>query len=299
LDEIVMVGGPPADVAAKGTDLHEVMELFDSAKTYEDLTEMFRKKREGATYDVVKYDHMKALPRLWRFWCSEVKAREEGGWKVKKEGWTEMDWSLFAKREFKTRMQAVKMCGSVDLLLTSPERKKADRKYIVIDYKTGGTASISEDYKRQLMTYGLLVAEKYEIPYAEIADRISLALFFPMAKIKDEESIDESVAEKEMLRNLKYLKYTKDDLDDLVREVNGVIAETGTRDWSKIDPIHDSELKYTCSWCPFNGSGPEQGEIPGFIGCPRTRERGYKTADGVKFVTKADAKVLEQMSVRK
>jgi len=298
LAEFVPVGGPPVDVQAKGTDLHEVMELFDSGKTIDDLTDMIREKQKAAEYDTSKYDHMRSIPRLWQFWTKHVKVKEDAGWKVKKEGWLNMDWASFSKRVTKTRMKEVQMVGAVDLMLVSQERKKDDRRYEVIDYKTGGTASISPDYARQLMIYGLLIAEKYGIPYEEIPDRVSLSLFFPMAKVKDEEAVDEAVAEKEMLRNLKELKYTREDLDEVVKKVNDTISATNSTDWEKMDPKVIASMKFSCNWCPFLGSTPDQGP-DGFRGCELTSLQGKTTPEGVKFMTKADAKVYEQMNVKK
>jgi hypothetical protein len=275
--EVVGHGGKSVDVQAKGLDCHEIMENFDSTKTFEDLCDMIKAKQSAAEYDIEKYDLLKSAPRLWSFWQTQVKAREDLGYKTSKEGWKNFSIS-----------KAGQFVGAIDLCLYGP-----DGDVWIFDYKTGGTAKMSDEYGRQLMIYAIAIAQQEGIPFDQIPDRIHLALVYPMAGVKDEEATDPEVAEKMMLKTIKTLNYTKADLEGVVQFVDGVVDGTSGTDWEAIDRTMDAKMGFYCSWCPYIGTIKSQSEIEGFKPCDLTYKNDYRSQRGLTFITKAESKRLQ------
>jgi RecB family exonuclease len=274
--QVVPHGGATIEVQAKGLDCHEIMENFDSTKTYDDLVRMIQEKQSSADYDTEKYDLLKSAPRLWRFWQDQVKSREDLGWKTAKEGWKNFHIS-----------KAKSFVGAIDLCLYGPNGE-----VWIIDYKTGAQAKMSDDYARQLMIYSIAIGQQLGYSLDDIPEKIHLALFYPMANVKPEEESDPTICEKEMLRNLKVLEYTRFDLDGVIEFVDSVVDGTTHTDWENLDPVKDANMGYWCSWCPLLGSVKAQSKVESFKPCELTYKSGSRSSRGLKFITKAEAKKL-------
>jgi hypothetical protein len=274
-DEFIPVGSEPAAVSEKGLVFHEIAEQMTSSMSYEDLIRVAQERLSVAQFDTEKYPVIKSFPRFWQFWEKQVKSREALGFVVSKEGW--QNFSIGKVDNF---------VGAIDLML-----RGADGTIYIYDYKSGGTAKISDEYARQLMIYALAAGQKMGYDLETIVDKIHCSLFFPLAGLKDEELTDSTVAAKASLKNLKTLEFTVDDLKGVINKVNEVYDATELTDWTKVDGM-SGDISYACSWCPFCGSIKSQSKCDNFTPCELSYKSGMRSQRGISFVIKEKAKSI-------
>lgn len=268
INDFVMTGGKVADVLDKGTCAHEVCEWYDSSKTEEELRKYMIEHMAKFDFDKEKYDLSLMIPRFLAFWRTQVASREAQGFKVVKEGWKNF------------QIGSVKnWVGALDLVV------EKDGEVFVFDYKTGGTAKISPEYQRQLMIYALAKGQEYGYDFDQIVDKVHVALFFPIAGLKDEEQTDPAIAEKNALKSLKSLVLKKEDLEALVLEVEKASAETDITSWNDVDGM-TGNMGFWCSWCPYVGSVASQSAHKDFTPCQLSYDSGCRSLRGVKFQKK-------------
>jgi hypothetical protein len=273
INEIIQIGGKEVAVQRKGLDFHQIAEWMESIHDLNDLKKYAANYLKDATYDTEKYNVAKSMPRFYRFWETQVMMREALGWTYAKEGWQ----NFTIKNGNKDLGPFV---GAIDLALYGPNGE-----VFIIDYKSGSSAKISDDYARQLMIYALAIGQKKGYDNAVIAEKIKLALFFPLAGLKDEEDTDSKVCEKAVLKNLKTLEYTKEDLEKTIQEINDIIDKSEDTDWKSITG-NDGKLSYSCSYCPFIGSIQSQSKLKEFTPCDASYKAGLRSQRGIKFVKK-------------
>jgi RecB family exonuclease len=271
IDEIYPVEDYSAEAASKGTSFHEIAEFMDSSKSYEDLVAFAKSHLENADFDTEKYPIIKTMPRFWEFWEHRIKQSEALGFTLSKENWEHFT------------IADTKFVGAIDVLLIN----KSTGEVKIYDYKSGGTAKVSDDYKRQLTIYALAIGQRlgYDIP--TIVKKISTFLFFPLAKIENEEATDSTVARTAMLKSIKELKLRIEDLTSLVEELRVLIAESNSSKWDELK-TDDASIGFYCSWCPYLGSIPEQCDgDAAFLGCRLTYLQGLKSPRSMKFARKS------------
>lgn len=239
----LQVSGRDAEVQTKGLAFHEIAEEMNSTITLEQLLEITNKKIDNFNYDKEKYPIEKAIPKFFMFWQEYVKPLEEKEFTYQKEIWIN---DILANS---------KITGAIDLLLINKETKEA----VIFDYKTGQTAKI-DGYENQLMLYAYAIKNQLNTTF----DKIKTYLFFPLAGLKDDLS-SEDLIRKSMMKSLKQLIYTEDQLDEMINQYKSIITESAITKWSEFDLETNATMDYGCTWCGFLGSRF----------CPTSQKQGF------------------------
>jgi hypothetical protein len=262
-DELVVIGRD-AEVATKGLAFHEIAEHMDSTKTEADLYEMAKEVLGTKDFDQEKYPVIKAIPRFYMWWQEYVKKYEDQGYTLYRENWEN------------SKLDDKPLVGAIDVLLIN-EKTKDVRIY---DYKTGSTAKIA-GYENQLLLYVYMIAKRLGI---SDYSKLQTYLFFPLAGLKDENNEDpKKTTEKMMLKTMKQLIFTEQDVNDVITNFKNIINETESIDWDKWDAVQNATMSFACSFCSFVGHSKH---------CPLSYASNCRFPRKAVVMTKEEAKKL-------
>lgn len=252
----------PADnvLANKGLSFHETVEHYNGSNK-DELRELLKKNIETYQVDTEDFDVNEGLERFFIWWEKCIEPKKAQGYTVSCEKWS---GGFIAGEEF---------CGKLDLILESPDKVE------IVDYKTSKTMNPA-NYKNQLVLYAYMEGQKRGWSIKQIAENISLKLFFPIAKIENADTLEERAMKsyKEVLINEDIIKEViKDYYEKTVNQINAT-------DWTKCT---DFNMSYSCSWCPYCGAKPN-GD---FIGCPATVTAGLEMPEG-SFIAKKERTIV-------
>lgn len=248
----------PADTEAadKGLVFHETVENYHTGMEHDALFKILESKIAEYKVDTTKYDEHGALERFFLFWNEFVAKKELAGFEVKQESWAN---GIIEGENF---------CGALDLFLD-----RGDKCYI-FDYKSAKTCSASK-YKNQLVLYAYLIGQSKGWTNEQIAENIKLVIFFPLS----EQSTPVTMEDK-MLASVKEIKFTAADVEKIIGEFIQTIKEIKATDWENMNFDTMGNCGFTCRWCPFIGSIPNN---EGFRGCTASYDMGYRQERGVKY----------------
>jgi len=262
--ELVVVGKENS-LAAKGLSFHEIAEFMDSTKTLKQLTSFAKKHLKDVTFDQEKYPVIKTIPRFYLWWQEYIKKFEEQGFELFRENW-----------EY-GKIDESPIVGAVDVLLINRKTKEVK----IIDYKTASQAKIA-GYENQLILYAYLLSKRLKIKEEDITKKIETYVFFPMAGLKDEEATDTEIAQKMMMKSMKQLVYSLDDVDNTLAEFRGIIKESESIDWEKSNPKDNATMSFACSFCDICGHQ---------VLCPLSYEAKLRFPRKAKIYLKSDKKL--------
>jgi hypothetical protein len=263
IDELVVVGRD-AEVTTKGLSFHQIAENMDSSKTEADLYKMAQEVLGTFDFDKEKYPVIKAIPRFYMWWQEYIKKYEDQGYTLYRENWEN------------SKIDDQPLVGAIDVLLIN-EKTNDVRIY---DYKTGSTAKIS-GYENQLLLYVYMIAKRLGITDYS---KIQTYLFFPLAGLKDEDNDDpKKTTEKMMLKTMKQLVFSEQDVKDVITNFEGIIKETGKIDWKNFDPVQNATMSFACSFCGFVGH-PKH--------CPLSYQSNCRFPRKATVMTKEESKKL-------
>jgi len=261
----LVVSGRESPLAAKGLSFHEIAEWMDSSKTLRGLTTFAKKKLKDATFDQEKYPIIKAIPRFYYWWQDYIKKYEEQGFELFRENW-----------EY-GKIDEHNVIGAIDVLLINPKTKEVK----IVDYKTSSQAKLN-GYENQLLLYVYLLSKRLKIKEEDITKKIETYGFFPLAGLKDEELSDPEIAKKMMMKNMKQLVYTIEDVDNALKEFRDIIKESDNTDWENIDPKEAATMSFACSFCDACGHQ---------LLCPISYQAGLRFPRKAKIHLKSDKKL--------
>lgn len=247
------------ELADKGTAFHETAEHYVTGQSHEEAKNYLHERCKALNVDVEKYNEDAALERFFIFWEEFVAKRENEGWKVFKEA------------EVRNKINGEDFIGFLDLCLESP-----DGDIIITDYKSGKSGNASS-YKTQQVLYAYMKGIEKGWSIEETAKRVKLYIFFPFT----EQSKPITQFDK-MLASVKEIKYSAQDMEDIINDLVNTVNSSNTVDWVNIDKQSLAEFNYTCNFCPFLGS-VEDGEFPG---CKCSYDKGFRQKRGLKFTSK-------------
>ena len=135
--------------------------------------------------------------------------------------------------EFKFDLDDNNFTGRLDVLLEKP-----DGTFHIIDYKTGKSTNTSY-YVDQMMLYTWALHKQFNIPEAELLDRVKVNVYFALA---DQEKEDP-------LKVFKEIKFTKDTLAKTRDHFKNLITQIEGNTW---DP-EEANLNRMCEFCAFCG----------------------------------------------
>ena len=245
---------PNNELANKGLAAHETFEAYKTGMPKEELYKVLNEniKKYNVNTDVYSYDS--AMEKFFAFWEYFIAPKEKAGWKVSQEGWINgvLDGEHFV--------------GALDLMIS-------DENHIeIFDYKTSKTAK-ADNYKNQMILYAYLEGKQRNWSLKEIADKVTVRLFFPLI-----EDLEKKTVEQNMLRGVKELSFTENDIKDVIEnyfEKN--ISTIKSIDFSKVK----GNITHACSWCPYCGAKANDN---GFEGCQITVAAGFASPDEVTFI---------------
>lgn len=249
-------------LAFKGLAFHETVEHYNGSNK-DELRALLEENIKKYEVDTSDFDIHEGLERFFVWWEKCIEPMKSQGYKVYSEKWS----GGFVEGE--------EFCGKLDLILESPDKVE------ILDYKTSKTMNPSS-YKNQLVLYAYMEGQKRGWGIKEIAEKISLKLFFPIAKIDGEHTLEERA-----LKSYKEIKLT----EDMVREViddyyKATIKKIHATDWNTCTEFN---MSHSCSWCPYCGAG-KNGE---FIGCQATVDAGLEMPEG-SYIGKAERKIVPE-----
>ena len=281
IDELTDNGTRPFDLQTKGLVFHEIAEHTEVGESFESIMERAKKVIDSHEYDKEKYPIEKAIPRFYYFWKNYVEKYVNEGYKLYKEEWKN------------DTISGEPLCGAIDLLLVNKNHLACnDSKpaVIIYDYKSGSSAKIG-DYSDQLTLYAYMMARELKISLVDIPKKIKSYLFFPLAGLAKADDSTEEKMIKNTLKNLLEYKFSLDEFKTTINSFEIIVEDSKTRDWSKIDPIKDSKVEFSCGFCAFSGH-------PKY--CPVTYNAGLTFPHSAKIKTKqewkAEEKALEEFA---
>jgi len=232
-DELVVLNRE-AEVTVKGLTFHEIAEEMESSKTEKDLFELAEKILATKEFDKEKYPVIKAIPRFYLWWQEYIKKYEDQGFKLYKENWEN------------SKLKDQPLVGAIDILMINDKTNEVR----IYDFKTAATAKIN-GYENQMLLYAYMIAKRLKITDFS---KIQLYLFFPLADLKSEdENNPKKTAEKMMLKNMKQLVFTEEDVNRVVELFESIIKETSEIDWNNWNIRANCSMSYACSFCSFVG----------------------------------------------
>lgn len=270
IDDLVVIGRD-SPLATKGLAFHEIAEQMNSSRTIEDLNKIAESVLQEKNFDKEKYPVSKAIPRFYYWWKEYVSKYENQGFKVYRENWEN------------GKIKDQPLTGAIDMLLINDNTKEVK----IYDYKTGSQAKIA-GYENQLLLYAYMVAKRLNIPENEISDKISTYLFFPLAGLKDEELTDEKIAEKMMLKTMKQLVFTNEDVSNVISSFEKIVEDSDSMDWNTTNAESIATMSYACSFCSFCGH---------IKLCPASHKSGLMFPRKAKVFTKQQLKEMEVKSL--
>lgn len=246
-------------LADKGSAFHETAEKYHTGMSEEDFWKLLNEKIAKYKVNVTDpekefyYDYHPAVAKFFAFWNKLIAPKEAEGWKVSQEG------------KVKNTINNEPFIGYLDLCL------EKDDEIIIYDYKTGASIN-ANSYKPQQVLYAYMKGLEKGWTIEQTAARVKLFIFGPMQK-----DLENKTVEQNMLRGVKEIKYTIEEMKDLINNhYIGNIEAIHTMNWSRAR----GNMTHSCSWCPYCGSIPND---KGFTGCPATVKAGFMTPDGVEF----------------
>lgn len=267
-------------LADKGSVLHETVEKYHTGMSREEIFSILeeRCKHYGIINDNLQvyteneinekyskeeqekvFDETAGLERFFLFWKEFVETKESEGWIVRQEG------------EVKKEICDEPFIGKLDLYLESPDGNS----FIVYDYKTGRSINAS-DYKFQQVLYAYLLGLEKGWTIEETANRVKLYIFGPLSEQKKPITDFDK-----MLASVKQIKYTAEEMKELIDNYIHIISEIKSIDWKEVDPTLLGRDSFSCKWCQFLGSIPNK--ETGFSGCKCTYDKGFRQPRNVKF----------------
>lgn len=261
--------------ADKGTVFHETVEkwaseitskeelakrLAEKCKEYNIIND--KKENYEKEQQIQVWDETAALERFYLFWEKFVQPKLDEGYTFKQES------------RYYPKIMGEKFVGALDLLLEPPEG--SDKEVIVFDYKSGSSFNI-EEYKLQQILYAYMMGLErgWEIP--QTASKVRCFIFGPFLnqpkKLNEEEAMFNSILE---------IKYTQQEMEDIIKDYMLTINEIKSIDWDNVDPDLLGNHTWSCKFCPFKGSIPD-GD---FKGCKCTYDKGFRQPRGIKFTKK-------------
>jgi hypothetical protein len=270
IDELV-VENREFSVQKKGLVFHKIAEETQVGESYDSIYKRAENEiaSSGMTNEELeKYPLLKAIPGFYFWWQTYVENA------VNNEG-----YSLFKEQWENSELNGEPLVGALDVCLINEKEKK----FKILDYKSGSSAKLSDGYKNQLLLYVYMLAKKYNIPTNELTDRFKCYLFYPLAGIKTVDVNNKEAIQKLALKNTLEYKFTVDDYNDLVTEFSKIINETKTKDWSALDPLEAANLSFSCSFCGFCGH-------PKY--CKLSYDSGLTFPHSAKVMTKEESKLL-------
>jgi hypothetical protein len=272
--EFVVVG-KGNELATKGLSFHEIAEWMDSTKDLDELYAYAQAKLELMKIDQEKYPVLKSIPRFYAWWQDYVKIFENKGFILEREKWM----------NFKLPGVDAPVVGAMDVVLINPKTKFVR----IYDYKTAKSAN-ADSYKKQLLLYSYAIGKSLNMNFEEMQRKISCYVFFPMFNVKDEESEDASKCLKNMLKAMKEIVVTAEDISSTIDDLCAKYKKACDTDWDSVTDA-DGTPGFYCSFCDFLAA-PTLPDI-GFTGCKCTREQGFLWKRSWKIMTKAEMKALK------
>lgn len=272
IDELV-VANREFSVQKKGLVFHSIAEHTEIDDTYEDVYKKAEAtiKEFGMTdEELEKYPILNAIPSFYFWWQKYVvdKVKNEG-YVLNKECWEN------------GTLNKAPLTGALDVCLINEQEKK----FVILDYKSGSSAKLSEGYCNQLLLYVYMLAQKYQIPENELTDRFRCYLFYPLAGIKNIDISDSAKVEKLALKNTLEYKFTLDDYHKLISDFSSIIDKTNETNWEDLDQVQSSNLSFSCSFCSFCGH-------PKY--CKLSYDSGLFFPRSAKVMTKEEYKIWKE-----
>ena len=261
----MVVEGRASELAVKGIAFHEIAEFMDSSKSLAGLTEHAKKLLVDFDFDQEKYPVIKSIPRFYMWWQEYIVPLEKKGFKVHKEQWEN------------SSLDDAPVVGAVDLLLINEATKEA----YIIDYKTSAHPRIA-GYENQLLLYAYMIKNKLNTTF----DKIKTYLFFPLANLKEEDISNEESIRTNMLKTYKELKFTENQVLDVVDNFVQIIRKSNSEKWAEFDLDKNASMGFYCSFCDFLGH-------PKY--CPATYANGFKFPRKAKVLTKEEQRQKKKM----
>jgi hypothetical protein len=256
----LIVTGKEIEVTDKGLSLHNIAEQMNSKISLEELIEIAKKDLEERKFDQEKFPILKIIPRFFEWWQEFVIPFENNGFKLYKESWE------------KGTILDKNVVGALDTLLINESTKEIR----IYDFKTPKTPNTAS-YKNQMLLYAFLISRRLKID--NIAEKIKIFIFFPLANIDDDEINNKELAKKQAMKMMKQIIFSDEDIRKIITEYETMIIEDESIDWSLANPMEDAKLGYYCSWCQFAGSKKY---------CPVSYESGCRLSRSVKIMTKEE-----------
>jgi|GEM_PF-5564295 len=240
------------ELAAKGLAVHQTYEWWKTGKDKDEAHKYLDEKAKELNVDQNKYHIHFAIDKFVEFWKNEIEPKEKDGMKISQESWAN---GSINKQPF---------CGVLDLLVSD------DKKIYIYDYKTPKSINVKL-YKNQLLLYAFMKGQERKWTLDDIEKNTELYVFFPLA---NEEIEDPLTGYKKSLRKI---SFTKEDIENFINNESEVIDTILSINWE-----HENEgsLSFSCSWCPYLGTVPEEN---GFNGCPISIKAGFYQKRGLTF----------------
>lgn len=245
------------EAADKGTVFHETVEQYTTGRNPDEMWKILEDKCVEYNIDIKKYDYAGAMRRFYSFWEYYIVPKEK-----------DSNWQILKEDEITGEIDGESFVGYLDLFCVNEAEKKIE----IFDYKSGKTPH-TDSYKNQQILYAYLEGLKRGWTYKEIAERVTLNLFFPLFPPLAGLSVQDN-----MLRCVKEIKFD----ENLVKEVVEGFFKKNIEQIHLIDWTSNVEGKfsYACNWCQFCGSNAQDN---GFAGCPKSVSLGMKTPEGAIY----------------
>lgn len=239
--------------ANRGLSFHETVEHYSTDCNKEENRKLLDENIKKFDVDLNEFDVVSAYKNFLVFWDYFVVPLEKKGYTIRKE--YRMNGSLIKDEKTYSFM------GIADLLCES------DDEVILFDYKVKKVEAASA-YKNQLLLYAYLIGKNKGWNLRQICDKVKLNIFYSLMPY------DEENPEKGMLKCIKELKYTFDDLQSVLKDhFVDLVDKIETQDFSQIGPF-DGNYSFACNFCPYAGSGPCD-EL-GYEGCRTSILNGFQ-----------------------
>ena len=158
---------------------------------------------------------------------------------------------------------------------------EATKEAYIIDYKTSAHPRIA-GYENQLLLYAYMIKNKLNTTF----DKIKTYLFFPLANLKEEDISNEESIRTNMLKTYNELKFTENQVLDVVDNFVQIIRKSNSEKWAEFDLDKNASMGFYCSFCDFLGH-------PKY--CPATYANGFKFPRKAKVLTKEEQRQKKKM----
>jgi hypothetical protein len=253
------------ELAAKGTAFHEVAENY-KGQGVDELEAEMNKLATEAGVDISKYDYREASVRLWWLMNSWFEPKKREGYSIKHESWV------------KGELAGKPFVGALDVLVEPSTSDFLNKPIYIMDFKSGKSPR-TDSYKTQLMIYAYFIGKQHNWTIDVTATRVKLYVFFPLANLGSKISKlpdDERPAEA-----MKQIVYTARDLAETVQKLEMNVRAAGETNWEDIDPIMDSDINFTCNFCPYAGI-PKDTDAE--CHCQRSYDNGMRAPRSLKII---------------